>query len=94
MSTRRLLACVGVAAGVAVALAGMSPATALEAPGKPAAASPPAKPGPTEAADEELLEFLGSLDDAEGDSAWYEWLTRNDPARVAGAKASPKKTTS
>jgi hypothetical protein len=54
----------------------------------------PAKKAKAEAADEELLEFLGSIDDGESDSAWYEWLTRNDPAKVGKAKEPPKKSTS
>ena len=80
MRPARLLAVLAAATGL-VTVGGA--AHGIEAPKKPKA----------EIADEELLEFLGSIDDSENDSAWYEWLTRDDPAKSNRAKQVPKKTT-
>lgn len=80
MRPARLLAVLAAATGLAIAGA---PGHGAEAP----------KNAKAEAADEELLEFLGSIDDSESDSAWYEWLTRDDPAKSNRAKQVPKKTT-
>jgi hypothetical protein len=67
-------------------------ATTSPSPGaKPAA---PAPPDP--AADDELLEFLGSLDDAGGEDVgeWLQFLARADMDKVAKARrrtpAAPK----
>jgi hypothetical protein len=58
----------------------------------PTAAKPvsPPKPAPTDAADEDLLEFLGSLDDADAEDAgeWLEFLARADLDKVARARRS------
>jgi hypothetical protein len=56
---------------------------------KPAASatSAPAKPAATTAADDELLEFLGSVgEDADGD--WIDYLSKTDIPKAA--KAKPK----
>jgi hypothetical protein len=40
-------------------------------------------------ADDELLEFLGSVDSDTGDEDWLDYLSQTDPAKVAkGDKAS------
>jgi hypothetical protein len=44
---------------------------------KPPATKPPAAPPP----DDELLEFLGSVD--QGDDDWIDYLAQTDPATVA-----------
>ncbi len=43
----------------------------------PQAAPPQAAPQPGDAADESLLEFLGT--DDVGDAAWWEFLKKSDP---------------
>jgi len=56
---------------------------------KPAASatSAPAKPAATTAADDELLEFLGSVgDDADGE--WMDYLSKTEIPKAA--KAKPK----
>ncbi len=91
MSRRRRAAVLATASALAFSLV-------LTATPGHGADAPPAKQekakAKVEAADEELLEFLGSIDDSESDSAWYEWLTRNDPAKVGRTKEPPKKSTS
>jgi len=47
---------------------------------------PAAKPAPAPQPDEDLLEFLGSVD--QGDDDWIDYLAQTDPATVA---KSPKK---
>jgi len=56
--------------------------------GKPAAATktaPAAKPA-APAADEDLLEFLGSVDSDSGDQDWIDYLSQTDIAKVAKGK--------
>src|ERR1700692_3427368 len=50
-----------------------------------------AKRAPEPAAEDELLEYLGSVDDAEGQE-WMEYLSQTDIARVVKAKKSPDAT--
>jgi hypothetical protein len=52
------------------------------APAQPAA-TPAAKPAATPEADEELLEFLGSVDADAGDQDWIDYLSQTDIAKVA-----------
>lgn len=66
---------------------------------KPAPAATPASKPPTTAprpsppaADDELLEFLGSVGE-EADGEWIDYLSKTDISKVAGAKAkSPAAT--
>jgi hypothetical protein len=60
-------------------LAGLVPVLHAE----DAKSSPPAPN-----ADEEFLEFLGSIDTDEGDEEWMDYLARTDIAKVAKAKKS------
>jgi hypothetical protein len=58
---------------------------------KPAAVSPAATPAsktsaPTAGADEEFLEFLGSVDTDDADEDWLAFLSRTDISKVAKAK--------
>ncbi len=46
-----------------------------------------AERAPEPAAEDELLEYLGSVDDAEGQE-WMEYLSQTDIARVVKAKKS------
>ena len=61
--------------------AAKSPPTAASAVKKPAA-TPPAKPATPEA-DDELLEFLGSVDSETGDQDWLDYLSRTDVGKAA-----------
>jgi hypothetical protein len=67
---------------------GAPPAKAPAAKGPPPAAAnkpaatPPAKPAAPEA-DDELLEFLGSVDSETGDEDWLDYLSRTDIAKAA-----------
>jgi hypothetical protein len=67
-------------------LAGLAPVLHAEdaktTPSKPAAA----KPAPAPSADDEFLEFLGSIDTDEADEEWMDYLARTDIAKVAKAK--------
>ena len=59
------------------------PAPAAASAQKPAAAKSPAP-------DDELLEFLGSVDSEGGDEAWLEYLSQADIGKVArGRKPAP-----
>jgi hypothetical protein len=63
-------------------------ATKSNAAGKPAAATksaPAAKPA-APAADDDLLEFLGSVDSDSGDQDWIDYLSQTDIAKVAKGK--------
>jgi hypothetical protein len=62
-------------------------ATATSTAPKPAAAKP-AKPAVHEA-DDELLEFLGSVDE-ESDGEWIDYLSKTDISKAAKAKATTK----
>jgi hypothetical protein len=62
-------------------------AAASTAAAKPAATSP-AKPAVHEA-DDELLEFLGSVDE-ESDREWIDYLSKTDISKAAKAKATTK----
>jgi hypothetical protein len=54
------------------------------APTKPAAA--PAKPDADEAIDDDMLEFLGTIDSEDEDDDWIEYLTQTDIEKVAARK--------
>ena len=63
-------------------------AAAKNTAGKPAAATktaPAAKPA-APAADDDLLEFLGSVDSDSGDQDWIDYLSQTDIAKVAKGK--------
>ena len=63
-------------------------AAAAKTAGKPAAATktaPAAKPA-APAADDDLLEFLGSVDSDSGDQDWIDYLSQTDIAKVAKGK--------
>jgi hypothetical protein len=47
-----------------------------------------ARGAPEPAAEDELLEYLGSVDDAEGQE-WMEYLSQTDIERVVKAKKAP-----
>ena len=61
----------------------------------PAAATPVTKPAPAPAtgADDEFLEFLGSVDTDGGDADWIEYLARTDVSKVAKAKKNAPSAT-
>jgi hypothetical protein len=65
-------------------------AQSAEAPEKPAAtqkpAAAPAKPAADEALDEDLLEFLGTIDAEDEDEDWIDYLTQTDIEKVAARK--------
>ena len=67
-------------------LAGLAPVLHAEdgktTPPKPAAA----KPAPAPSADDEFLEFLGSIDSDADDEDWMDYLARTDIAKVTKAK--------
>ena len=64
------------------------PATPISKP--PVSVGPAAKaanaPGPATGADDELLEFLGSVDTDTGDQDWIDYLAQTDVSKVAQAK--------
>jgi hypothetical protein len=81
---------------VACLLASVVPAAQADEAKAPAAAAPaPKKATPSEKAaptqvtrqvaapDDELLEFLGSVDSEEGDEAWLDYLSQADIAKAA-----------
>ena len=70
------------------AIVGFASAAHAEDPKPASPAKKPAasKPAPAPEADDELLEFLGSVD--QGDDDWIDYLAQNDPAKVA---KGPKK---
>ena len=79
---------------VACLLAAAVSAAQADEPKAPAAApapkaTPPAKTAPAQATrqvaapDDELLEFLGSVDSEEGDEAWLDYLSQADIAKAA-----------
>ncbi len=75
-------------AGTAPAKTTATAATAKNAAGKPAAAAKAAsatKPAPP-AADDDLLEFLGTVDSDTGDQDWIDYLSQTDIAKVAKGK--------
>jgi hypothetical protein len=60
---------------------------------KPVASAAPAKPAVT-AADDDLLEFLGSVGE-ESDGEWIDYLSKTDIAKAAKAKTkAPAETNS
>lgn len=75
-----------------IAALGLLPLAArgAEAPAKPAAAAKPAtapaKPAADEALDEDLLEFLGTIDAEGEDEDWIDYLTQTDIEKVAARK--------
>lgn len=75
------------------AFVGLVPMTQAADP-KPATSKPPAtKPAEptTPAADDEFLEFLGSVDAEGADEDWLDYLSRTDIEKVAKApKKSPE----
>jgi hypothetical protein len=58
------------------------PSTAAKKPAASATAAKPAAPS----ADEELLEFLGSVDE-ESDGDWIDYLSKTDISKAAKAKS-------
>jgi hypothetical protein len=78
---------------VACLLAAVVPATRADEAKAPAATPPPkaapatAPPAkwarPAAAPDDELLEFLGSVDSEEGDEAWLDYLSQADIGKAA-----------
>ena len=83
-----LVACL-LAAGVPAAQADEAKTPPPKATPTPAAPAKPARPAA--APDDELLEFLGSVDSEEGDEAWLEYLSQADivkPARQQKAAAA------
>jgi hypothetical protein len=75
-----------------IAALGLWPLTAdtAEAPAKPGTstkpAAAPAKPPADEALDEDLLEFLGTIDSEDEDDDWIDYLTQTDIEKVAARK--------
>jgi hypothetical protein len=72
---------------VACLLVAVVPATQADE-AKPPAAAPaakatPAPARPVAAPDDELLEFLGSVDSEEGDEAWLDYLSQADIVKAA-----------
>lgn len=65
----------------APAAKGPPPAGAAGTP-KKQAATPPAKPAAPEA-DDELLEFLGSVDSETGDQDWLDYLSQTEIGKAA-----------
>jgi hypothetical protein len=66
--------------------------TPAAAPKTPAASAPPARAAPARPValpDDELLEFLGSVDSEEGDEAWLDYLSQADIAKAAGKRKAP-----
>jgi len=72
------------------------PAAASARPAPAAAGKPASKPmtAPTPAtgADDEFLEFLGSVDTDGGDEDWMDYLAQTDVAKVAKAKKNAPAT--
>lgn len=64
-------------------------ASATSPASKPAAASPPRTKAAAPSADDELLEFLGSVGE-EADGEWIDYLSKTDIAKAAKAKTSTK----
>jgi hypothetical protein len=68
-----------------------SPANKAASPAASAAVTPPSKPAsastakPVAPADEDLLEFLGSVDE-EADGEWIDYLSKTDISKVGRAK--------
>jgi hypothetical protein len=58
----------------------------------PSAASTAAKPAATTSADDELLEFLGSVGE-EADGEWIDYLSKTDISKAAKAKNKAPATT-
>jgi hypothetical protein len=50
--------------------------------------APPAPPRPADAPDDEFIEFLG--EDDHGDSAWWEFLKKQQEVQDPGQPQSPK----
>jgi hypothetical protein len=69
---------------VSVAYAADTPPAKTTAPAQPK--TPEKKPAPDAEADDELLEFLGSVDSETGDQDWLDYLSRTDVAKVAKGK--------
>ena len=66
-------------------LAGLLPVAHAED-AKPAAAKPASAATTPLDADDEFLEFLGSIDTDEADEDWMDYLAQTDIAKVAKAK--------
>jgi hypothetical protein len=65
-----------------------APAVAVKPTSKPVTA-----PGPATGADDEFLEFLGSVDTDSGDKDWLDYLAQTDVSKVAKAKKNTPATT-
>lgn len=78
---RRACASTWLLVGFATALSAQE---AKSPPQKPAASKP--APAPSTVADDEFLEFLGSVDSEEADGDWMEYLAQTDIVKVARAK--------
>jgi hypothetical protein len=73
-------------AKTAAAPASARGATPATQPSATAAKTQASKPAPAPSADDEFLEFLGSIDTDEADEEWMDYLARTDIAKVAKAK--------
>ena len=89
MSPLKRLWPVGLLALLAPGVHADEPSTPARKPAPPAAAAPAPKPAtarpPAPGADDELLEFLGSVGE-ESDGEWIDYLSKTDISKVAGAK--------
>ena len=65
-----------------------APATTPAPKAAPATAAPAKPVRPAAAPDDELLEFLGSVDSEEGDEAWLDYLSQADIAKAARKKTA------
>jgi hypothetical protein len=91
LARRALVACL--LAGALPAAQGdevKAPAPQKPAPAAATAPKPAAAKAPATAPDDDLLEFLGSVDSEGGDEAWLEYLSQADIGKVArGHKPAP-----
>jgi len=78
-----LIACLLAALAPAAPADEAKPAAAPASKATPATASPAKPTRPVSAPDDELLEFLGSVDSEEGDEAWLDYLSQADIAKAA-----------
>ena len=68
------------------------PAPASARPAPAVAAKPVTAPAPATGADDEFLEFLGSVDTDSGDKDWMDYLAQTDVSKVAKAKKNTPAT--
>jgi hypothetical protein len=67
-------------------LAGIAPALHADEANNAAAKPAAAKTAPPPAAEDEFLEFLGSVDTDDADEDWMDYLAQTDIVKVAKAK--------